>query len=297
MSSARTRPRRKGSSAESGSSSSSVAGLVTRARASATRCCCPPDSCAGSRAAKLSSSTSRSASAALAWRAASADAAHAQGKGDVVQHRQMREQRIGLEHHRRAAAGRRQADDGHVVQQDVAAGRVLVPRQQPQRGGLAAARGAEQADIAAGADPQVQRIDGDRTAREALGDGGEFDRAARLGGGRGAAGCVVPCRSAISGWPTAGGGRILAACVPGGVGVVAHGGQNACDPGRREALSIAGSRPACPGFRQPAGSDGNPQRGSPYSGLRSRVNAASPQVLVVGQIKASGRARPPAIAL
>ena len=102
-SSPRMRRRRYSSSADSGSSSSSTRGLVISARASATRCCWPPESWAGRRSANFSSWTLVSSSRALAWRVGGAGAAHLQRKGHVVEHAAMREQRVALEHHGRAA--------------------------------------------------------------------------------------------------------------------------------------------------------------------------------------------------
>ena len=55
--------------------------------------------------------TRSSISRALARRSSLADAAHPQAEGDVVQARQMREQRVALEHHRGAALRRRQVGD------------------------------------------------------------------------------------------------------------------------------------------------------------------------------------------
>ena len=123
LSSARTRPRRKGSSAESGSSSRSAEGLVTSARASATRCCCPPESWAGRRSANSSMWTSASISRARARRSLFGDAAHAEAEGGVLERGKVREQRVGLEHHRRAAASRRQGGDVRAVEHHVAARR------------------------------------------------------------------------------------------------------------------------------------------------------------------------------
>ena len=53
----------------------------------------------------------------------------------------MREQRVGLEHHGGAPLDRRQSDDVLAADQDLAGGRLLVPRDHPQDRGLAAARG------------------------------------------------------------------------------------------------------------------------------------------------------------
>ena len=114
------RMRRNGSSAESGSSSSSTCGSVIRARASATRCCWPPESSAGFRSASAASETRSSSSLARAWRVGFDDAAHLQAEGDVVERAQVREERVALEHHRRAALGGGQVGDVAGAEQDVA---------------------------------------------------------------------------------------------------------------------------------------------------------------------------------
>ena len=82
-------------------------------------------------------------------------AGHLQREGDVVAHRHMRIERIGLEHHGELALGRRLA--GHVAAVDVdgAAAGVLEPGDQPQQRGLAAARGADEDDELAVLDDQV----------------------------------------------------------------------------------------------------------------------------------------------
>ena len=102
------------------------------------------------------------------------DAAHLQREGDVVDAIEMREQRVALEHHRRAALGRRQVGDVGVADQDVAFADRLVAGDHPQGRGLAAARGAEQTAIAVGGHAQVDRVDRERRA-VALADADEFE--------------------------------------------------------------------------------------------------------------------------
>ena len=102
------------------------------------------------------------------------DAAHVQAEGDVVDAAQMREQRVGLEHHRRAAADRRQVVDDLVADHDVALADPLVAGDHAQGAGLAAARRAEQAAIAAVRDLQADIVDGARGAVE-LADADELD--------------------------------------------------------------------------------------------------------------------------
>jgi hypothetical protein len=71
------------------------------------------------------------------------DAAHLQGEGDVVEHCQVRKQRVGLEHHRGAALGRLEVSDILRAEDDVAFADRLVTRDHAQRRGLAAAGGTE----------------------------------------------------------------------------------------------------------------------------------------------------------
>ena len=156
LSSPRICRRRYSSSADSGSSSSSTRGLVISARASATRCCWPPESCAGIRSANCLQLHPRQHSRAVRVPLGLADAAHLELVGDVVEHAQMREQRVALEHHGRAALDRRQADDVAAADPHVAVGRLLVARDHAQDGGLAAAARTEQAAIGAVRDGQAR---------------------------------------------------------------------------------------------------------------------------------------------
>ena len=79
----------------------------------------------------------------------------AQAIGDIVKHAQMRKQRIMLKHHVDRAAIGRQIVDPHPVQQHIARGWHLKPRQHPQGGGLAAPRRAEKRQKLAPADRQA----------------------------------------------------------------------------------------------------------------------------------------------
>ena len=71
-------------------------------------------------------------------------AAHAQAEDDVFRNAEMRKQGIGLEHHGDAALGRRQMGDIGAADQDGSAVGLFEARDQPQRGGFAAAGRAEQ---------------------------------------------------------------------------------------------------------------------------------------------------------
>ncbi len=69
---------------------------------------------------------------------------HLQREGDVLAHRHVRVERVGLEHHRQAALGRQQVGGVLAVDLDMAGRDVLEPGDQPQQRGLAAARGADE---------------------------------------------------------------------------------------------------------------------------------------------------------
>ena len=88
---------------DSGSSNSSTLGENAIARATATRCCCPPDSFDAGRSAKACICTRSSTRCTFSRTSAARQLAHAQAVGDVVEHRHVRPDRVGLEHHRHAA--------------------------------------------------------------------------------------------------------------------------------------------------------------------------------------------------
>jgi hypothetical protein len=100
---------------------------------------------------------------------------------DVAAHRQVREQRVVLEHHADLAALDRQARHVVAAEQDAAAGvRRVEAGDQAQRRRLAAAGRAEQHERLAGADRQVERFEharaaeGLRAAGQGDGSGVEF---------------------------------------------------------------------------------------------------------------------------
>ena len=134
------------SSAPSGSSSSRSFGRLTRLRASATRCRCPPESwCGLRRASSLELDQPQDVGDPVAHLLALHPVA-VQPVGDVLLHRHVREERVGLEHHvGRPLVGRQ---PGHVlpVDLDPPARRRLEAREHPQQRRLAAARAAEQAE-------------------------------------------------------------------------------------------------------------------------------------------------------
>ena len=65
--------------------------------------------------------------------------AHAQAEGDVVDAIEMRKERVILKHHRGTPSRRRQSGHARAADEDVAAGRSLVPGDHAQRRRLAAA--------------------------------------------------------------------------------------------------------------------------------------------------------------
>ena len=67
-------------------------------------------------------------------------------EGDVLEHRHMRIERVGLEHHGDAALDRRQVVDARAVDDDVAAGDVVEAGDHPQQGRLAATGRADEDD-------------------------------------------------------------------------------------------------------------------------------------------------------
>ena len=138
-SSARMRTRRNGSSADNGSSSRRICGSVTSARASATRCCWPPDSCAGTRSRVSGHGDELEELHRLLAPRRLVDALHLEREGDIVDAGEMRKERVALEHHRRAALGRRQFGDVGRADENVPFGRALVARDHAQSRGLAAA--------------------------------------------------------------------------------------------------------------------------------------------------------------
>ena len=93
------------------------------------------------------------------------DATHLQIEGDVVENGQVREERVVLEHHRRAALDRRLAHDHLVADIDLTRGRRLVTRDHPQDRRLAAAGWPEKATIGAVRDRQVDVLDGMRDVK------------------------------------------------------------------------------------------------------------------------------------
>ena len=107
--------RKRLSSAPSGSSSSSTLGRRTSARASATRCRWPPDSSSARRSPKPSSLIIASASSTRRVEFGACQPLLAQAIGDIVEHVEMRKNRVGLEHHVRRPQVRRRVGHRRAV--------------------------------------------------------------------------------------------------------------------------------------------------------------------------------------
>ena len=106
-------------------------------------------------------------------------AVHLQPELDVLEHRPVREQREVLEDGRRGPLVRRERDERLSVEEDVPARREVVAADHPERRRLAAARRAEQDDVLAVVDVQVEVVHGERPAGEHLGDPLEVEAAFR----------------------------------------------------------------------------------------------------------------------
>ncbi len=159
------------SSAESGSSSSSAFGSFTSARASATRWRCPPESWWGFRFAKSPRRTISSISRTRRSSSLASAAADARPEGHVVEHGEVREERVALEDGVHRAPVRRHAHHVHAVEAEHAGRHLLEARDHAQHGGLAAARGAEHREELGGADLEARLVHGDEVAvalRDAL---------------------------------------------------------------------------------------------------------------------------------
>ncbi len=88
----------------------------------------------------------------------------AQPERDVLEHVQVREQRVGLEHGVDVALVRREVGDVAATQVDRPARRILEPADHPKRGRLPAPRGPEQAEELPLGDVEREIVDRDRVA-------------------------------------------------------------------------------------------------------------------------------------
>ena len=83
----------------------------------------------------------------------------AQAEGDVLRHRHMRVERVGLEDHGDPALGRRHVGDVGAGDMDGALGHRLEPGDHPEQRGLAAAGGPEESAELAAIDGQIEVLD------------------------------------------------------------------------------------------------------------------------------------------
>ncbi len=148
------------SSAPSGSSRRSSCGFLARLRARATRCCWPPESWCGflfAYALELHELQHRF-HAGLHFGLGQAVAA--QAEGDVVEHREVRKERVALEHHVHRPLVGRQLGQVAAVERDRSGGRRLEAGEHAQQRRLAAAGGAEQGEHLALGDVDRDVVDG-----------------------------------------------------------------------------------------------------------------------------------------
>ena len=100
---------------------------------------------------------------------------HLEAELDVGDYRPVGEQRKVLEDGGRRPLVRWQVDERLAVEDDVTRGWELVTADHPERGRLAATRRAQQDDVLAVVDVQVDVVDGDRPAGEHLGQPDEVE--------------------------------------------------------------------------------------------------------------------------
>ena len=103
------------------------------------------------------------------------ESAHAQAEGNVLGHRTMREERIGLEDHRHVAPVHRRLGDVRAGDEDAAFVGRLEAGDDAQRRRLAAAARTKQREQLPRGDGEVDAVDGARSAVVALGDSLEPD--------------------------------------------------------------------------------------------------------------------------
>jgi hypothetical protein len=84
-----------------------------------------------------------------------------QPEGQVVVHREMRIERVRLEHHRDVARARRDLVDDPLPDEDAAVGHLLEPREHAQGGALAAARRPDEDEELAVLDLEAEVVDRD----------------------------------------------------------------------------------------------------------------------------------------
>ena len=129
------------------------------ARPMATRWRWPPDSVPGFCCRRWSSWRTAAASPTRFLIASSDRPFDAQREGDVFEHRHVRIERVGLEHHGDAALDRGQVFDLFAADDDLAAGHVLKAGDHAQQRGLAAAGRADKDDKLALGHIKVDALD------------------------------------------------------------------------------------------------------------------------------------------
>ena len=134
--------------------------MRTTARPIATRWRWPPDSSDGRRSSSGSSASMRAASVDARVDLGARPAFLLQAQFHVAARGQVGIERVGLEHHGDAALGRRHDVDHAVVDQHMASGVLLQPRDDAQQGGLAAARRADEHHELAVGDVEIDALEG-----------------------------------------------------------------------------------------------------------------------------------------
>ena len=153
------------------------------ARARATRWRWPPESCAGLRPSSSPSPRVSAARFTLVARSSLSTPRWRSGNSMFFADRQVRVERVALEHHGHVAVLGVDVVDDAVADGDRAVTELLEPGHEAQRRRLAAARGAEQDEELAVGDRQGEVVDRGGLA-EALGDPLEADLCQRAPSGR-----------------------------------------------------------------------------------------------------------------
>ncbi len=162
------------SSADSGSSRSSTRGRRASARASATRCCWPPESWCGKLLALVGEAHEVEQLGGAGPPFGRTHLAHPHPEGHVVEGAEVREEAVRLEDHAGVPAVGRDLGDVLTVDQHLTGVGVFEPGEHAQRGGLAAAGGAEQREQLPRPHGEVESVEGDGRA-ELPAQAPEFD--------------------------------------------------------------------------------------------------------------------------
>ena len=95
------------------------------------------------------------------------DPAHLQAERHILPRGHMREERVGLEHHAHVALVGAEGRDVGAAKKDLAAGYLVEARDQPERGGLAAARRPEESHQLARGERQRELVERDDAGKHA----------------------------------------------------------------------------------------------------------------------------------